>query len=173
MTAPARPLGLRLIVGYKSLKAVVMFALAIWCTVAPASALRVVESFVTELSAHGATFVRLRAWVEAHLSPRVVTGGAIVAWIDGFATVVEVVLLLLGKWWGEWLVAIGIASLLPIELVSLGRRPGLGKVAVLLVNTAIVIYLFRRRIHEHRLRRALADATARREPPRPAAPVDD
>lgn len=161
-----RPLGLRLIVGYKSLKAVVMFGLALWCTIAPASAIRVVESFVTELSAHGATFVRLRAWVEAHLNPRVVTGTAIVAWIDGLATVVEVVLLLLGRSWGEWLVALGLASLVPVELWNLGRRPGFGKLAVLLVNAAIVIYLFRRRIHDQRVRRRALAAAGIAGPPR-------
>jgi uncharacterized membrane protein (DUF2068 family) len=152
--ATRRPLGLRLILAYKSAKALVMFGLALWWSLAPASALSLAESIVTELSAHGATFVRLREWVEQHLSGRVVTGGAIVAWIDGLATVIEVVLLLLGKAWGEWLVALGIASLLPVELWSLGRRPGYGKLVVLIVNAAIVVYLFRRRIREHRARRA-------------------
>ena len=151
-----RPLGLRLILAYKSLKALVMFGLALWWTLAPASALRLAESIVTELSAHGATFVRLREWVEEHLSRHVVTGGAILAWADGLATVVEVVLLLLGKAWGEWLVALGIASLLPVELWSLGRRPGYGKLVVLVVNAAIVVYLFRRRIRDHRARRLAA-----------------
>lgn len=155
-----RPFGLRLIVAYKSLKALLMFGLALWLSLAPASALRTVESFVGELSSHGATFVRLREWVEAHLSGRVVAGGALLAWGDGLMTVVEVVLLLLGKAWGEWLVAAGIASLLPVELWSLGRRPGFGKLVVLLVNAAIVIYLFRRRIHENRARRSAADVAA-------------
>lgn len=164
-SAAERPLGLRLIVGYKSLKAIVMFGLATWWSVAPASALRLAEAAATELSAHGATFVRLREWVEQHLSRRVVTGGAILAWADGVATVAEVVLLLLGKPWGEWLVALGIASLLPVELVSMGRRPGYGKLVVLIVNAAIVVYLFRRRILEHRTRKAVPAPAPTREPP--------
>lgn len=153
-----RPLGLRLIVAYKSSKALVMFGLALWLSVAPASALRTVDAAVRELSSHGATFVRLREWVEVHLSRRVVTGTALLAWADGAMTVAEVVLLRLGKPWGEWLVAFGIASLLPVELWSLGRRPGYGKLAILVVNAAIVVYLFRRRIREHRERQARARA---------------
>jgi uncharacterized membrane protein (DUF2068 family) len=153
MNGSRRPLGLRLILAYKSAKAVAMFGLAVWLTFWPASAVRIAESIVTELSAHGATFVRLRAWVEAHLSLRVVGWSALVAWGDGVATVVEVVLLMLGKWWGEWMVAIGIGALLPVELVSLGRRPGFWKLAVLVANSVIVVYLFRRRIRDHRERR--------------------
>jgi hypothetical protein len=168
---------LRLIVAYKSLKALVMFGLALWLSLAPASALRTVESVVGELSSHGATFVRLREWVEEHLSRRVVAGGALLAWGDGLTTVVEVVLLLLGKPWGEWLVAIGIASLLPVELWSLGRRPGYGKLAVLVVNAAIVVYLFRRRIREHRERGERSGATmhspARQAPPTRSDPDRD
>jgi uncharacterized membrane protein (DUF2068 family) len=35
-------------------------------------------------------------------------------------------------------------SFLPIEIYELGRRPGAGKAALLLLNLALVVYLIRR-----------------------------
>jgi uncharacterized membrane protein (DUF2068 family) len=45
------------------------------------------------------------------------------------------------KRWAEWLTTIITASLIPFELWELFYRPNLGKVLVLLANTAIVVIL--------------------------------
>ncbi len=45
------------------------------------------------------------------------------------------------KRWAEWLTTIITASLIPLEVWELFLRPNIGKVAVLVANTAIVIYL--------------------------------
>lgn len=56
-----------------------------------------------------------------------------------FAT--EGVGLWMQKRWAEWLTTIITASLIPLEVWELIFRPNLGKAAVLVANTAIVIYL--------------------------------
>ena len=45
------------------------------------------------------------------------------------------------KRWAEWLTTIITASLIPLEVWELCFRPNIGKAAVLVANTAIVIYL--------------------------------
>jgi uncharacterized membrane protein (DUF2068 family) len=45
------------------------------------------------------------------------------------------------KQWAEWLTVIITASLIPLEVWELVFRPNIGKAAVLIANTAIVIYL--------------------------------
>ena len=77
--------------------------------------------------------------------------GAIVAWFDAISTALEAVLLLLGKAWGEWLVAIGLSLLLAPELLSLQRRPSWLKLIVLASNGGIVAYLCWRRLRALRV----------------------
>jgi uncharacterized membrane protein (DUF2068 family) len=60
-------------------------------------------------------------------------------------------LLILRKPWSEWMVAIGLGLLLPFELISVIRKPSIGKLAVLVINAAVVAYLVRRRINQRRL----------------------
>lgn len=45
------------------------------------------------------------------------------------------------KRWAEWLTVVITASLIPLEIWELIFRPNIGKAAVLVANTAIVIYL--------------------------------
>jgi uncharacterized membrane protein (DUF2068 family) len=45
------------------------------------------------------------------------------------------------KRWAEWMTTIITASLIPLEVWELYFRPNIGKAAVLVANTAIVIYL--------------------------------
>lgn len=45
------------------------------------------------------------------------------------------------KRWAEWLTTIITASLIPLEVWELCFRPNIGKAAVLVANTAIVVYL--------------------------------
>jgi hypothetical protein len=149
--------GLRLIIAYKLLKAPVMLSLAVWLTVSPQGAFELVESFAEELSASSALWSRLGDWIQANLSLRLVKGGAALVWLDAISTVIEAVLLLLRKPWAEWMVTLGLALLIPLELVSLERRPSVSKALVLLVNAAVVVYLAQRRIKAARASIAGAD----------------
>lgn len=61
-----------------------------------------------------------------------------------------------GHWWGPWLVVVATGSLLPFEVVSLARNPHAVRAAVLAVNLAIVWYLGRKALREHRERASRA-----------------
>lgn len=140
-----REWGLRLIIAYKFVKAPIMLTLALWLTLAPGPAFRTLGRLAHELAEGGIAWARAGAWLQANLTHRVVAEGAVLAWFDSVSTAIEGALLSIGSSWAEWIVAIGLACLLPIEALSLEHRPGLGKFLVLLANAAIVIYLVRRR----------------------------
>ena len=57
----------------------------------------------------------------------------------------------LNKRWAEWFTTIITASLVPLEMYELFRHPTIGKVAVLAINVAVVVYLIlrirRERLH--------------------------
>ena len=144
---PASP-GLKLIIAYKVAKVPVMFALSLWLTLAPSEAYHTVEHVAYELSSAGHIFARLGEWIASHLSLGTLRGAAFLAWFDTLFTAAEAVLLILRKPWGEWLVAIGLGALLPLEIVSLGHRFGIGKLVVLAINAVVVCYLVWRRSHQ-------------------------
>ena len=56
---------------------------------------------------------------------------------------IEGVGLLMGKYWAEWFTVIATASLIPIELYETLHRFGWLKLAALVGNVAIVVYLVR------------------------------
>jgi uncharacterized membrane protein (DUF2068 family) len=141
-----RDWGLRLIIGYKFVKAPIMLMLALWLTLAPGPAFRTLEKLAHELAEGGVAWARAGAWLQGNLTHRVVVQGAVLAWFDSVSTAIEGALLSIGSSWAEWIVAIGLACLLPIEALSLEHRPGVGKLLVLLANAAIVVYLVRRRM---------------------------
>ncbi len=122
-----------------------MLTLALWLTLAPGPTFRILEKLAHELAEGGIAWARAGAWLQGNLTHRVVAQGAVLAWFDSVSTAIEAALLSIGSSWAEWIVAIGLACLLPIEVLSLEHRPGLGKLLVLLANAAIVVYLVRRR----------------------------
>ncbi len=145
--------GLRLIILYKFCKAALMFGIALWLTTAPGSAYRVLELVARDLAEGGAAFARAGHWISAHLSDHVVIRSAELAWLDSVTTGVEGVLLLSGKSWAQWIVIVGLACLIPFEILSFEHRPGLGKLAVLAVNALIVAYLARAQLQKAALAR--------------------
>jgi uncharacterized membrane protein (DUF2068 family) len=162
-----RPTALKLIIAYKLVKAPIMLALAIWLTVAPREVYHVAVQIVRELSALSAFWVKLGHWIEEHLSTRLFRWGAVLAWFDFISTSVEAILLLTGKPWGEWIVTIGLASLLIPELLSLEHSPSWTRLAVLLINATVVVYLGTRRF------RAMREARRQQSIESKAQPTDD
>ena len=66
------------------------------------------------------------------------------------------------KRWAEWFTVIITGSLIPFELYETIHRPTVIRVAVLLINLAVVAYLIHRIIHERRQAVALgADGAVR------------
>ncbi len=155
MERAARPAGLRLIIGYKFVKAPVMLALAAALTFAPVRAVSIARHATFELSETGALGWRIARWAEPHLTIRVEHRAAALAWLDGVSTFVEGLLLLSGTAWGEWIVVAGLALLVPFEAVGLARRPRIGRAVVLLINVAVVAYLARDRWRHRRAHRRL------------------
>lgn len=135
--------GLKLIVTYKFVKAALMLAVALWLSIAPGAAYRSLEQLAHQLADGGAAFARAGHWISDHLSSGVVVRGALLAWLDSASSALEGFLLMSGKSWAHWLVIVGLACLLPFEILSIGHRPDIGKFVVLAANVLIVAYLAR------------------------------
>jgi Predicted membrane protein (DUF2127) len=141
--APQKQLGFRLIIGYKFAKSALMFGIALWLSIAPGEAYRTLDFMARELVEGGAAFARLGNWIHAHLSNNIVLRGAVLAWLDCISSAIEAFLLLSGKTWAQWVVIVGLAGLLPFEILSIVHHPRIGKFVVLAANLAIVAYLAR------------------------------
>jgi len=146
----APPVGLRLIIGYKFVKALLVLGLAAFLTLDPREAARAAVAFAHELMESGAFLARAGRWVGLHVSRKDLHHAAALAWLDGTATLAEGWLLFRGKPWGEWIVVATLAALVPFEAVSLERRPGPIKGLVMAINVAVVVYLAVRRTRERR-----------------------
>jgi uncharacterized membrane protein (DUF2068 family) len=66
----------------------------------------------------------------------------------------------LSKRWAEWFTVCITASLVPFEVWELVHHPTAGKVVVLILNLAIVVYLLYRILHERSGNRASAPANS-------------
>jgi uncharacterized membrane protein (DUF2068 family) len=74
---------------------------------------------------------------------------------------IEGIGLLMGKYWAEWFTVIATASLVPIELYETLHRFGWLKLAALLGNVAIVVYLVRVALQTRVARKASGQSQAR------------
>ena len=72
-------------------------------------------------------------------------GDSAVSGVEGWA-------LAKGYNWGAWLVVAATSLLLPVELIELSHRTTLGRVLLFFINAAIVLYLLKRAMKEHRAR---------------------
>ncbi len=70
----------------------------------------------------------------------------VLAGLAGYAAlhVVEGIGILRGKRWGEFLIVLASMSLLPVEVWEIARRGGPVRIAALIVNAGIVVYLIGR-----------------------------
>ncbi|MDO1528191.1 DUF2127 domain-containing protein [Fulvimonas sp. R45] len=95
---------------------------------------------------------KLVAALQAFGPSRFVAVGLVVL---GYAVLfgIEGVGLLMGKYWAEWFTVIATASLIPLELYETLHRFGWLKLAALLGNVAIVVYLVRVALQTRAMRR--------------------
>jgi uncharacterized membrane protein (DUF2068 family) len=160
--ASAKPeRALRLIILYKLAKASLAlgFAVLLWGFVIEGDTYRLVD--VVETVRHHLTAAWTLEVVDAILSAadrHHIEFLATALTLDGSLTLVEWYALHTGRPWGEWLVVIATSALLPFEVVAIVRHKRLGRVVLLLLNLAIVVYLARNAWAKHR---AAADARAR------------
>jgi hypothetical protein len=134
---------LRLIIAYKLAKAPLLLLLALYLSLEPAAAYGVARRLLVALTERGGLWLLLEHKIEPWITYRALTGVRLLAWGDGALTLLEGILLFRGKRWGEWLVALVLAALLPIEVVALVVHRQPGRLGVFLVNLAVVVYLLR------------------------------
>jgi uncharacterized membrane protein (DUF2068 family) len=145
---PARsPLGLRLIVLYKLVKAggeLLLAALlgALLLGGAPDRLRRLDAALRGHLTAVWS--LRLTDLLAREATPRNVTLTVGALLLDGGLTLCEGWALYRSLAWAPWFVVVTTGSLLPFEVVELTRRPRAGRLLVLVVNVAVVLYLARR-----------------------------
>ena len=149
--AAERPLALRIIIGYKVVKAAIVLSLAMALTLASGYAFTQVRHLTRNLLEHHGLLHEAAIWMQSHLTLGTVKTVRLLAWLDGATTALEAGLLISGKTWGEWLVVAGLAALLPFEVSAAIHRGHAGHYVVLIANTAIVIYLVQRQLAKHRL----------------------
>jgi len=78
------------------------------------------------------------------LSPAQLRAASVGTFIYSGLLLTEGIGLLLRKRWAEYFTIVTTASLIPLELYELGKHVTAGKVAILVINIAIVAYLVAR-----------------------------
>jgi uncharacterized membrane protein (DUF2068 family) len=143
------------IIGYKVVKSAVWLGLAATLVVMTQMGLGDrLQGLAEHLQHHpGAWSVELARWVMKASTHRGLWTVALALTGDAALSLVEAWSLWRGHWWGPWVVVVSSGSLLPFEVVSIVRHHHVVRVAVFLVNLAIVVYLARKALREGRERR--------------------
>jgi uncharacterized membrane protein (DUF2068 family) len=149
-----RERGLVLIIAYKLVKAGLWFVFAAALVVAMRMGFgHRMLGFADELRHHsGAWSLKLAELVVSASSKRGLWTITVALVADGLLSLIEGWALLRGHWWGPWLVVVATGSVLPFEVVSFVRHPHAVRAAILLASVAIVVYLARKAMREHRIR---------------------
>lgn len=81
----------------------------------------------------------------AHLTVRKQTALAITAFAYSILMATEGIGLYLRRRWARWFTIGATSSLIPLELYEILREPHLPRIVILILNVAVVIYLFKRK----------------------------
>jgi uncharacterized membrane protein (DUF2068 family) len=138
-----------MIIGYKLLKsAAELLAGASVLLLPTGEMMDVIHALARDLSdlvaaawSHALAGVLVRVTTPRHLD---LIAAALV--MDGLSSALEGWSLHGRYRWGRWLVVVATSALLPLEIVELARRLTVFRIALLLANVAIVLYLLRQRI---------------------------
>jgi uncharacterized membrane protein (DUF2068 family) len=151
-----RERGLLLIIAYKMTKGVLWFVLAVVLLVMMRMGLSgKLEGAAEQFRHHSQAWaIGLAELLTRASTPRGLETIVVALVADGALSLVEGWALIYGHWWGPWLVVVATGSLLPIEVVALARHAHVGRALILVVNVAIVMYLGRKALREHRARAA-------------------
>ncbi len=150
-----RAIGLEAIIVYKLFKSAAQAVIGILLVVlllrgAEATAATLAQILLDHVSQgwalQAATFIVLTG-TSGHVKL-----AAAAAFADSVLSAIEGFALRAGRWWAPWLVVVATGALLPWELIAAVRRPGPGRIALLIVNLAVVAYLLRAVVREHRAR---------------------
>jgi uncharacterized membrane protein (DUF2068 family) len=145
--------GVRAIIAYKTIKACAQLGLAtVLLCLWPFGLADRVESAARMLHTH-ATQMWARHLSELLLTtatPRALAFLLLALAVDGAFTACEAFALRRGYGWAPWLVVFATSLLLPFELFELLKEPLLSRLALLLSNAVIAVYLARSAIRERR-----------------------
>jgi uncharacterized membrane protein (DUF2068 family) len=162
------PLGVRLIIVYKLVKACLQAVAAVALSLAVrAGFAHRVAHFAIALGDHSVhpLAIRLAHWLSAVATPTHLQVLALILGGDAVVSAVEGWVLRRGARWGRWLIVVTTGALIPLEIYELLRRPRVGRLVILMINVAIVAYLIAR------LRREGVTSSPRSAPrPLPASP---
>ena len=156
MRVQTSPTGLRLITIYKFAKATLQVAAAVLLFYGAAHGLNArLAEFAERLQEHAVhawSNVFAAALLRFTHSKHSLTFTAYALLADAALSSVEGWALSRGYTWGEWLVVVTTAGLIPFEIGALIRHLRVGRVVLLILNVVIVAYLimnirFRRRAH--------------------------
>jgi uncharacterized membrane protein (DUF2068 family) len=114
---------------------------ALWLTLSPEAAYQVLGKLAREVRGISPLGANLTVWVDDQLSSHVLSRAALFAWLAGLSNAIEGLLLLRGGVWGERLVALELACLLPFEVRALIRHVSTPRALLLAFNVFIVLYL--------------------------------
>ena len=96
------------------------------------------------IAAEFAAVRRSIAWI-TNVPPRRIEELAIASFVYAAVFIVEGVGLWFGKVWAEWFTVVVTSSLIPFEAHEVVKKPTVLRIAFLIANIAIVIYLVHRR----------------------------
>jgi uncharacterized membrane protein (DUF2068 family) len=145
----AAPVGLRLIIGYKFVKAAVeLLPGALLLSLGAAGLTGDLKALALFLRHHAteAWSIALAERLVHVTTQRHVIVVAVAALLDGALTFIEGYALHRRYRWSRWLVIGATSCSLPVEVVALVLRPTGGRMLLLFVNVSIVLYLLKRRV---------------------------
>jgi uncharacterized membrane protein (DUF2068 family) len=150
-----RPLGLEAIIDYKLTKAVVELILGVLLVIGLVRGPEAMSASFAQMvldHASGAWALRVATIIVLTGTSGHVKIAAAVAIGDAALSAFEGLALRAGKWWAPWLVVIATGSLVPVEVWEIIRKPKPIRGAILVINWAILVYLLRVAVREHRER---------------------
>lgn len=147
--SPEDAVGLKLIVGYKFVKASAecLFAgvMLVLGTTNVTADLRAIALSMQHHATEAWSLALAGRFVQA-ATRRTVVVVVVAASLDGVLSYAEGWVLHRRYRWSRWLVVGATLSFLPFEIIELARRLSAGRVALLIVNVLIVVYLLRHRV---------------------------
>ena len=145
MRVQTSPTGLRLIVTYKFTKAVLQVAAAVLLFYGAAHGLNArLAEFAEKLREHAVhawSNIFAAALLRFTHSKHSLSYTAYAALADAVLSSIEGWAISRGHTWGEWLVVVTTAGLIPFEIWALMHHVRAGRVILLVLNLAIVAYL--------------------------------
>lgn len=153
--------GLQLVITYKFVKGAVElaggFILAWFAFHNEVGALERLARMLGRQVAHPAALELAKLIVRVS-TPHFLRMTAVALVLDGLVSFFEGWALHRRFWWAPWLVVVATSVLLPYELLEVSRHPRIGRVLILVINAAVVFYLSRRALSEHRTNKLLRKA---------------